>query len=265
MTALAFTHVDFTYPGAGHAVLAGITFAVAPGETVGLFGPNGAGKTTITRLAMALLHPTAGEVVAAGMSTRGRHPEDMAARAGYVFQQPEMQLFARTVREEVAFGPRQQGWDAHRIAQRTAEVLAELHLSADADQHPYDLPLARRRLVALAAALITEPALLILDEPTAALDRESRRIVERVVRRHAERGGAVVAVTHDLPFATECLDRALVLCEGKLLYDGALTAALGPSGLLPDPPHVTLMRRLGLTPASLRRHDIAFALGEHLR
>lgn len=260
---LRMSGVWFGYPGAADAVIRGATLAVAPGQTVGIFGENGAGKTTLTRLAMALLHPDRGEVVTAGIPTAGRHPEDLAGSVGYVFQQPETQLFARTVREELAFGPLQLGWDAGRTAARVAEVLEEVGLVRYADQHPYDLPLALRRMVAFGAALVPDPLLLILDEPTAALDRDSRRVVQGLVRARAQRGLAVLAVTHDLEFAIEALERAVLLQGGGILHDAPMAEVL-QGGLLPRPPVVDLVRRLGLAPASFRQQDVAEAVARHV-
>lgn len=260
---LRMSGVWFGYRGAADPAIRGVTLAVAPGQTVGIFGANGAGKTTLTRLAMALLHPDRGEVVTAGIPTAGRHPEDLAGFVGYVFQQPETQLFARTVRDELAFAPRQLRWDADRTAARVAAVLEETGLARHADQHPYDLPLALRRMVAFAAALVADPLLLILDEPTAALDRDSRRVVQRLVRSRAERGHAVLAVTHDLEFAVEALDRAVLLEGGGVLHDAPMAAAMA-GGLLPRPPVVDLVRRLGLATAGFRQQEVAEAVARHV-
>ena len=261
---LRFAGVRFSYPGSRRFALDGITLSVAPGEGVALLGANGAGKTTLMRLAMAFMKPSGGEVRVAGRSTRGLDPEDIAAVAGYLFQHPESQLFERTVRAELAFGPKQLGWSAHRIAERVGAVLAELELADAADEHPYDLPLPRRRLVALGAAIMAEPALLLLDEPTAGLDRHSRELVTAVVRAHADAGGAAVAVTHDTRFALEALGRAVVLEQGKVVADAGTASVLsGSAGQLPMPAHAQIAERLALGPASLRLRDVAAALAAH--
>jgi energy-coupling factor transport system ATP-binding protein len=203
-------------------------------------------------------------VTVGGRATRGLGPEDLAPLAGYLFQQPESQLFERTVRAELAFGPRQLGWDDDRIAARSAQVLDLLGLTDAAAEHPYDLPLPRRRLVALAAALAAEPGLLLLDEPTAGLDRRSRELVTRVVREHLDRGGAAVAVSHDLGFALEALGRSVVLARGRVVTDGATADVLTASaGSLPLPAHAEIARRLALPARSLRLRDVAVALAAH--
>jgi len=262
LAALRLEGAGFRYPRAAEVALGPVDLAVAAGEAVGLFGANGAGKSTLARLAMALLHPTEGRVVTVGDDTRGRGPEDFADRVGFLFQHPEAQLFATTVEAELAFGPRQLGWDAARTRERAGAVLEALALAPHAGTHPYDLPAPMRRLVALGTALMAEPALLILDEPTAGLDRASRRLVERVVRDVVARGAAVLAITHDGDFAVEALGRGVVLAEGRVADDGPVDAVLRrhAGGDLPAAPHAGLVARLGLRPASLRLADVAAAV-----
>lgn len=244
VTPLVLEGVRFGY-GAG-PVLDGVSLRLEAGEGVALLGANGAGKTTLTRLAMALRHPQQGRVTTCGQGTAGRKPEDLADVAGYLFQHPEAQLFAQTVRAEVAFGPEQLGWSADRIARATAAVLEELGLAPHAEQHPYDLPAPTRRLVALAAALVAAPTLLILDEPTAGLDRSSRARVAAAVTARRRAGAAVLAVTHDFGFAAAVLDRGIVLGGGRVAYDTGLTELLGRHPDFPAPPLLELARRLGV-------------------
>jgi energy-coupling factor transport system ATP-binding protein len=221
--------VHFDYRG-GPPVLRGVDLAVHAGDAVGLFGVNGAGKSTLLRLAMALDHPREGVVRVLGRETRRAHPEDFAPTVGFLFQQPERQLFSASVRAECAVGPRLAGWSASRIGDAVSSVLEELGLMDAADEHPYDLPLPRRRLVALAAVLSTDPTLLLLDEPTAALDGASRDRVAAVIRARVARGRAVVAITHDAVFAHEALDRGVLLVEGRVAMAAPTRAVLGALG-----------------------------------
>ena len=264
MTALVFDQVGFAYDGP--EVLADLSFEVPAGSGIALFGPNGAGKTTVTRLAMGLLSPLAGTVRTAGRNTAGLGPEDLADVAGYLFQDPASQLVERSVTSEVAFGPRCLGWDASRTEDAGAAVLAELDLQGEAATHPYDLPLPQRRLVALASAVVGGPALLLLDEPTAGLDRRSRHLVIELVRRRIAQGVAVLAVTHDPGFAVECLDHAMVLERGAIQTTGPVQEVLldGGSGL-PVPPTMRLAQALQLTPDIVRGADVTRALAERCR
>ena len=254
--------VHFEYRG-GPAVLRGIDLAVHPGDAVGLFGVNGAGKSTLLRLAMALDHPREGVVRVLGRDTCGAHPEDFAPTVGFLFQQPERQLFSASVRAECAVGPRLAGWSAARTHEAVAAVLEELGLTDVAEEHPYDLPLPRRRLVALAAVLITDPALLLLDEPTAALDGASRDRVAAVIRARVARGRAVLAITHDAVFAHEALDRGLLLVAGRVAMAGpmrGLLRALG--GRLPTA--LSVAAALELSAGEDRRVAVSLRLFHHV-
>lgn len=254
-TRLAFDDARFRYPN-GVDVLRGVTFALRGGEAVGLFGANGAGKSTLLRLAMALEQPNGGAVRTLDASTAGRGPEDLAPRVGFLFQQPERQLFAASVRAECAVAPRLAGWTVERIEEATRCVLEELHLLDVIDEHPYDLPLPRRRLAALAAVLVTDPELLLLDEPTAGLDGHSRDRVAAVVRARAAAGAAVLAITHDAIFAHEALDRGLTLADGRIVSDTAVRDVLDGS-VLARPAALAVALRLGLPPGADRRAAVA--------
>jgi energy-coupling factor transporter ATP-binding protein EcfA2 len=256
--ALTLSGVAFAYPG-GEPVLGSVSLGVGQGEGVGLFGPNGAGKSTLLRLAMALEQPQAGEITVLGQSTRGRGPEAFAPRVAFLFQQPERQLFADTVASECSLAPRLAGWEPGRVAEAVAAVLSELGLSDTARDHPYDLPLPQRRLVALGAILAADPDLILLDEPTAALDSASRDRVIRVVRARIDRGIPVVAITHDPVFAHEALGRGVVLEGGRLVHDGPVRNVIDDQRLV-RPAALAVAMLLGLPPGMDRRADVARAL-----
>jgi energy-coupling factor transport system ATP-binding protein len=257
-TVAKMSQVAFAYDG-GAQVLDGVTFELAAGEAVGLFGSNGAGKSTLLRLAMALEHPGRGFVETLGRTTERRHPEDFAPAVGFLFQQPERQLFAASVRAECALAPQLARWDARRTAESIAAVLDELGLTDTADEHPYDLPLPRRRLVALAAILTADPGLILLDEPTAALDFASRERVIRVIRERTRRGKAVLAITHDAGFAHEALDRGLLLERGQVVHDGPVRDVIDDQRMV-RPAALTVALALGLEPGQDRRDEAARAL-----
>ncbi|MBE0592880.1 MAG: ABC transporter ATP-binding protein [Gemmatimonadales bacterium] len=266
MKVLRFEDVWFSY--GDEPVLKGVSLAVEPGETVALLGRNGAGKTTLTKLVMALLHPDRGYVWVGDRVTQDRTPEQMASRAAYVFQHADQQLFARTVWGEVAFAPRQLGLEPHEVERVVADALRRVGLDRSADQHPYDLPSPQRKLVTLAAAIAQQPRVLVLDEPTQGLDALATQRVVQALQALAAEGVAVLAVTHDLGFVTEALDRALVLGGGTIVYDGPAAdlvtdeeraMALG----LGMPAQVRLSLSLGLAGRPLRAVDVAAALRRH--
>lgn len=255
---LGMSNVSFAYRN-GTPVLHDVSFEIRPGEAVGLFGANGAGKSTLLRLAMALERPTGGTVTTLGALTRGRHPEDFAPRTGFLFQQPERQLFAASVRSECSLAPRLAGWNASRTAAGVAAVLDALGLADTAKEHPYDLPLPRRRLVALAAILAADPDLVLLDEPTAALDFASREQVIRVIRERVRRGKAVLAITHDATFAHEALERGMVLEHGRVVHDGPIRSVIDDERMV-RPAALAVALALGLSPGRDRRKEVARTL-----
>ena len=266
--ALRFDAVTFSY-GAG-AVLRGLSFSITAGERVALLGKNGAGKSTVVRLIAGLERPAEGTVWVGDWNTRDCAPEQLAWRVGSVFQHADQQLFGRTVREDVSFGPRALGVGAREVERRTDQALADLDLTAHAGHHPYDLPPALRKLAALAGALALEPALLVLDEPTIGLDRALRARLTRALLDRSLGSVALLVITHDLTFAAETLERGLVLDRGSLACDEPLAGLLGdvsrlePLGLLP-PPVAALSVALDLPGRPVRAADAARVLARVAR
>ncbi|MBA2291710.1 MAG: ABC transporter ATP-binding protein [Gemmatimonadales bacterium] len=253
--------VDFGYSGTSD-VLRAATMTVHRGDACGLFGANGAGKSTLLRLAMALEHPRHGSVIVLDQPTVGRHPEDLAPRVAMLSQQPERQLFATTVKQECRFTAEHAGWDAARIDARVDATLHQLGLLDMGDRHPGDLPLPVRRLVALAALLVAEPELLLLDEPTAGLDDASRRRVVDMVLDRRERGVSTLVVTHDPNFAREALNRAFRV-DQRAVRAVVPFEAIFDDGVLPAPATLIVARALHLKPPYDRFRDVAAALAAH--
>jgi energy-coupling factor transport system ATP-binding protein len=208
---MAWEGVSFAYER-GADVVRGVSLRVAAGESVVLAGPNGAGKTTLTRMAMGLVRPQAGRVSVGDWDVVSRRPDEMARRVGYAFQHADQQLFARSVREDVAFGPRQLG----RSDAAVPAVLEELALTECAAVHPYDVSVPLRKVVALAGVLAMQPAVLILDEPTAGLDREMRGRVVGALRRRRDAGITLIAISHDRAFIGEMARRVVTMKDGRI-------------------------------------------------
>ena len=252
---------DVRYAYGEVEALRGVSLTIPAGETVALLGPNGAGKTTLIRLLVALLRPAAGRVTVGDWDVSRKRPDEMAQRLGYVFQHADQQLFARSVREDVAFGPRH----LSRSEASVAPVLEELGLTPVAALHPYDVPPPLRKLVALAGVLVMEPGVLVLDEPTAGLDRQQQERVIGALRRRGAAGVTVLVVSHDLGFVAELAERVVELRDGRLaadrparelLYDARALAALE----LQPPATVEIGQALRLAGAPIRAAEVAAAL-----
>jgi len=245
----------------GDDVLRGVSLAMASGEAVALLGPNGAGKTTLARLLIGLVRPREGRVMVGDWEVGAKRPDEMAQRVGYAFQHADQQLFARTVREDVAFGPRCIG----RSMDGITEALDELDLLRVAAVHPYDLPAPARKLVTLAGVLAMRPKVLVLDEPTAGFDRKRRDLVTVALQRRTAAGVTLLVVSHDLSFVAEVAERIVVLENGmiasdrparELLRDAAGLAAMG----LKPPPAAAVGLALALPGAPVRIAECVAAL-----
>jgi cobalt/nickel transport system ATP-binding protein len=217
----------FGYP-AGAPVLHGLDLDVEHGERVAVLGPNGAGKTTLMLHLNGLL-TGAGELEVAGLAVRPGTTLELCGRVGLVFQDPDDQLFMPTVEEDVAFGPRNLGVAPDRVDARVREALGAVRMEHAANRAPHQLSMGEKRRVAIATVLAMRPRLLVLDEPSANLDPRARRELLEIL---AAVEGTLLVVTHDLPFAAELCERAVVLAGGQIVADGATRAVLADGALL---------------------------------
>jgi energy-coupling factor transport system ATP-binding protein len=212
--ALALDAVEFRYPQGGG--VEGLSMSVRAGETVAILGRNGAGKSTALRLCVGLAAPQRGQVRLLGEDPRELGPLEVSRRAALLFQDPDDQIFNARVDDEVGWALKVRGTPPEERARSVADVLAELGLDAHAAAHPHELSRSERQLVALASALVTEPAVLFLDEPTTALDEPAAALAFAAVERRRFAGTAVVLVTHDARVAGHWADRTVRLEGGRL-------------------------------------------------
>jgi energy-coupling factor transport system ATP-binding protein len=252
--------LSFNYPG-GPPVLDSIDLRIDSGEFVAIIGQNGSGKTTLAQHLVGLLRPGAGTVVVRGRDRTSMRPAETAQEVGYVFQNPDHQIFAATVEEEVAFGPRNFGLAPAELERRCDEVLRAVGLENARALDPFLLGKGERQRLAVASVLALRPRLLILDEPTTGLDyREQRRIMALVTELNHS-GIAIVMITHAPWLVAEYARRVVLMSRGRKLYDGGVRDFFAQDDLLRHssfrPPEVTeLSRRFGivaLAPAELAR------------
>jgi cobalt/nickel transport system ATP-binding protein len=217
----------YRYPGGGDA-LRGVDLRVEDGERVALLGPNGAGKTTFMHHLNGLITGH-GHLEVTGLTVSRRTVQEVRARVGLVFQDPDDQLFMPTVREDVAFGPLNQGLARDEIGARVEAALAAVRMTHAADRAPHQLSMGERRRVAIATVLAMHPSLLVLDEPSANLDPRARRDLLDILERIAH---TMLITTHDLPLAAELCERAVILAAGRIAADGPCDEILGDADLL---------------------------------
>jgi energy-coupling factor transporter ATP-binding protein EcfA2 len=247
---LALRRVSFAYPG-GPPVVDDFSLAFREQELTAILGPNGSGKTTVLKLLRGLLIPQAGEVW---------QPPDEKFRVGYVFQNPDYQLFAEEVWEEVAFGVRLLGLAPREVERRVTAALTRVHLLDRARDDPFSLTKGQRQRLAVAGVLALTPRVIILDEPTTGLDHREQQDLLDLVRELDAQGHTVIMVTHSMWAAATYARRLVVLLDGRVFLDGpprevlADAARLARANLAP-PAVVQLSRALGftaLTPAEFR-------------
>ena len=234
---LAFESVGYSYDspkerkrgrsdgsGARAWALRDVTFTLADGEFIGLAGHTGSGKSTLIQHANGLLHPTVGRVLFDGGDLADKRVAQACRSAvGLVFQYPEHQLFAATVREDVAFGPRNLGLSDEEVAERVGEALRLVHLDEKdiGERSPFELSGGQQRRVAFAGVLAMRPRVLVMDEPVAGLDPVARAEFLELIGELHRSGLSIIMASHSMEDLARLADRILVLAEGGIFRIGA--------------------------------------------
>ncbi len=236
--------VHFWY---GHEVeaLRGVNLRVEGGDFIALLGQNGSGKTTLAKHLNGLLKPSSGTVTVSGKDTRKAHVAELSRIVGYVFQNPDHMIFAKTILDEIAFGLRNLGTPENQIQSLVEEAMQSVDLSKPLSEDPHSLSVGERRRLTIASVLAVRPKVLILDEPTTGVDYyRASLLMETVVKLNRE-GRAIILITHDIALAAEYTQRAVILREGRVIADGDTNEilsdreAMESSNLLP--PQVSVL------------------------
>lgn len=257
-------NLEFSYRP-GTPVLHGINLQLDARPTA-IIGQNGAGKTTLVKLLKGLLRPTGPSIWFRGEDISHKTVAALAAQVGYVFQNPDDQIFRYNVLDEVMFGPLNIGMSEEQAREKSRAALALTGLSDQENSNPYDLELNERKMVAIASVLAMDPDVLILDEPTIAQDMMGRRRIADIVRTLSAQGKLVLAILHDMDFVAECFDRVVVMAQGQVVADSSPRQVFADSAALQaarlDPPHVTqLCTRLGYDGVFLTVEEFLDACG----
>jgi cobalt/nickel transport system ATP-binding protein len=214
-------HLNFSYgnhrDGEKENVLTDVNFTVQEGQSVGLIGANGAGKSTLLKILVGLNTGFDGKVLVEDIPLETAHLAEIRKRLGYVFQDSDSQLFMTTVEEDVAFAPRNYGFAEEEVKRRTTEALKAAGISHLAAKHIYQLSGGEKKLAAIATVLSMTPAVVLMDEPSAALDPRNRRNLIHILNRLT---GIKIIASHDLDFIWDTCSRVLVMGNGSIVADG---------------------------------------------
>jgi energy-coupling factor transport system ATP-binding protein len=229
------------YPNS-FAALEGVNLTVRQGEFLAVLGQNGSGKTTLVKHFNGLLKPTDGTVKVGGEETIEQGMLRLGQRVGYVFQNPDHQIFSDTIFDEVSFGPRIREMEDDEVRERVEEALEAVGLEGRGDEDPFGLTKGERQRVAVASVLAVRPEVLILDEPTTGLDYAEQRSMMDLVRRLNEGGATIIVVTHTMWVVAEYAHRAVVVRDGGVVLSGTVREVFSREDELWDaslrPPHI---------------------------
>jgi len=247
--------VRYHYPS-GVEALKGVDLEIREGEFVALVGQNGSGKTTLAKHLNGLLRPTSGRLETFGEDAKGLSVKELGRRVGYCFQNPDHQIFAPTVFEEVAFGPRNLGFWGEELKGNVDEALAAVNLTGYEDRDPFALTKGERQRVAVASVLAVKPQVLILDEPTTGLDHLQQRSMMEMVSSLNKKGHTILIITHSMSTVARYAHRTVVLDQGRVTMDDTTRKVFSREEklercFLRPPPIVRLGNRLGITPLTV--------------
>src|SRR5215216_556920 len=233
--------LTYRYPN-GVVALEGVDLTVRRGEFLAVLGQNGSGKTTLVKHFNGLLKPTEGSVRVGGEETKEQGLRRLGQTVGYVFQNPDHQIFSDTVFDEVALGPKIREMEEEEIEERVKEALAAVSLEGRGDEDPFGLTKGERQRVAVASVLAVRPEVLILDEPTTGLDYAEQRSMMDLVKNLNEAGSTIIAVTHTMWVVAEYAHRVAVVRDGKVAMQGTVRDVFAEEDELREaslrPPHI---------------------------
>ena len=220
MAFVSLKDVSFSYPG-GFLAVDNITIEVEKGENVAIVGQNGAGKTTTVKMCNGLLRPTKGEIHIGDMDTKDYTTAQISRKVGYVFQNPDDQIFHSTVYDEVAFGPKMMKYSEEEVSKMVNKALEITGMDVYSDENPYNLPLSMRKFVTIAAIISMDTEVMIFDEPTAGQDLNGNIRLAEILKKLHEQGKTVITISHDMEFIVNNFERVIVMANKKVVTSGS--------------------------------------------
>lgn len=219
MAFLQLDHITFAYPN-GFTAVEDVTMSFEKGESVAIVGQNGAGKTTTVKLINGLLKPTEGNVIIDGWNTKDYTTAQLSKKVGYVFQNPDDQLFNNTVYKEIEFGPKQQGLSLEAVKENVVNAAELVGVTKFLEENPYDLPYSLRKMVTIAAVIAMNTDVIILDEPTAGQDYPTMIKLGEIIKHLNGQGKTVITITHDMEFVVNNFEHVIVMANKRKIADG---------------------------------------------
>lgn len=214
MAYLELKNVSFVYAN-GYEAVQDVSMKFELGESAAIIGQNGAGKTTTVKLMNGLLLPSKGEVIVDGQRTSDSTTAKIARKVGYVFQNPDDQIFQDTIYNEIAYGPLKAKCSREEVKRRVEKAAALCGLTEHLEEHPYNLPYSKRKFVTIAAVIAMDTKVIILDEPTAGQDRWSTELLGRIIDQLVKENKTVITITHDMEFVASQFKRVIVMADKR--------------------------------------------------
>lgn len=248
-------NLEYIYPN-GAKALKGIDIEIKEGEFVAVIGQNGSGKTTFAKHLNGLLKPTSGRIIINGEDTRSKSIYELSKGVGFCFQNPDNQIFASSVLEEVSFGPRNYQFPSSVMEKHVAEALESVNLTGYEDKDPFVLTKGERQRIAVASVLSIKPDIMIFDEPTTGLDYKQMTGMMELIKRLNDEGRTIIIITHNMWVAARYAKRCVVMADGRILLDGSTREVFSQETVLKEaslapPDIVRLGNALGVTTLSL--------------
>lgn len=219
MNQIVLDHVSFRYPN-GFLANEDLNLTISQEEQVAIIGQNGAGKTTAVKLMNGLNKPTEGTVLINGMDTKEYTTAQIAKYVGYVFQNPDDQIFNQTVYDEIAYMPKYYKFDEKEVCRRVDEAVEIMRIREFLKSNPYEIPYTIRKFVTIASILVVRPKYIILDEPTAGQDLGGIKILEELLEYLRKEKIGVITITHDMEFVADNFKRVIAMANKHIIADG---------------------------------------------
>ena len=258
-------NLTFDYPD-GTRALKNINLTITKGEFIALIGQNGSGKTTLSKCLNGLYKPTTGDVIVDGLNSKDSSIVQMVRRVGYVFQNPDHQLFNNNCWDEIAYGPRNIQLSEDEVAERVEEAIKVVGLPESArKEHPFFLSKGLRQRVAIASILALRPQVIIVDEPTTGQDaKQSLEIMDFLLSLNQELGHTIIIITHDMPIVGQYARRVIAMGQACVVADGPTAEVFTQSEVLKEtflaPPQITQIAQsvqdLGFDPGTLSLEEL---------